>query len=124
MAAITRSLKALLTALLAMVIAWAFFDVARRAVGHWTALSERPVELTVLHWGDPSEDQIVDDLVKKFEAGHSNVRIVRINPGAGDSTPSSRVDSSNCNERSSSGHTAFAGIRRFGLAKRLLPSLA
>jgi len=81
MAAIARSLKALLTALLLLVIAWAFFDVGRRAIGHWTALAERPVELTVLHWGDPSEDKIVDDLVKKFEAEHSNVRIVRINAG-------------------------------------------
>jgi len=98
LAPIARSFKALLTALMLLVIIWAFFDVGRRAVGHWTALSERSVELTVLHWGDPSEDKIVDDLVKKFEAEHSNVRIVRINAGtdfnnklktmmAGDSAP-------------------------------------
>ena len=74
----------MMTACVILVIAWAFFDVGRRIVNHWGELEKRPIELTVLHWGDPAEDKIVDDLTKRFMAEHDNVRIVRINPGADD----------------------------------------
>ncbi|MGC4031022.1 MAG: extracellular solute-binding protein [Tepidisphaeraceae bacterium] len=68
----------------ALVIAWAFFDVARRYVHHRQQLSQRPIELTVLHWGDPTEDRIVADLVERFTQQHADVRIVRINAGEKD----------------------------------------
>lgn len=84
MAIITKPIKWLLTAATLLLIVWAFFDVARRYVQHRQDLKERPVELTVMHWGDPAEDKIVDDLVKKFEAQNADVRITRINPGAND----------------------------------------
>src|SRR6202021_1329904 len=42
---------------------------------------DRPITLTVLHWGDPSEDKIVADIVADYEKSHPTVRIVRINPG-------------------------------------------
>ena len=84
MSIVTKPIKWLLTAATLLLIVWAFFDVARRYVQHRHDLRERPVELTVMHWGDPAEDKIVDDLVKKFESQNADVRITRINPGAGD----------------------------------------
>ena len=82
MNAIRRAFKALTVALSLAVLVWAFFDVARRFVGHQAELAKRPVELTVLHWGDPAEDQIVDGLCHSFEATHGDCRIVRINAGS------------------------------------------
>ena len=66
----------------ALVVLWAFFDFGRRVYVRWRENVNQPVELTVLHWGDPSESQIVDDLVHRFEASHPQVRIIRINAGS------------------------------------------
>jgi multiple sugar transport system permease protein len=65
------------------IVAWAFFDYGRRFVWHRQQLAERPIELTVMHWGDPAEDKIVADLVTTYERDNPKVRINRINPGAG-----------------------------------------
>lgn len=82
MAIFLRTLRWLLTCMVVLVVAWAFFDVGRRYVQHRRDLVERPVELTVMHWGDPTEDKIVADLTVRFQAEHPDVRITRINPGA------------------------------------------
>lgn len=81
---ITQPIKWLLTAVVLLAIVWAFYDVVQRYVRHRRDLAERPVELTVMHWGDPAEDQIVADLVQRFQAENPKVRIIRINAGGAD----------------------------------------
>ncbi|HEX8322757.1 MAG TPA: extracellular solute-binding protein, partial [Tepidisphaeraceae bacterium] len=82
MTILLKCIKGILTGLVVLAIAWAFFDFGRRYVQHRRDLAERPVELTVMHWGDPAEDKIVADLCAKFTELNKDVRIVRINPGS------------------------------------------
>jgi multiple sugar transport system permease protein len=63
------------------LIAWSFFDVGSRIVERRADRARRPVTLTVVHWGAPSEDKIVADLCAAYEKEHPNVKIDRINPG-------------------------------------------
>src|SRR3954451_10583641 len=81
---IARAFRSLLSLAAILIVAWAFFDVARRAVVRNHLQHDRPITLTILHWGDQAEDQIMEALDHEFEAQHQNVRIVRIIPGAGD----------------------------------------
>lgn len=78
---IARAIRLMLTGLCLAIIAWAFFDVGSRIVNRWQSRAAKPIELTVLHWGDPGEDRIVRDLVERFEKENPKVRIIRINPG-------------------------------------------
>ncbi|HZU85110.1 MAG TPA: extracellular solute-binding protein [Polyangiaceae bacterium] len=70
----------------AALVVWSFVDVARRAVDRRMQLAGRRVHLTVLHWGEPSEDRIVADLVDAYERANPGVKIERINPGDADLT--------------------------------------
>ncbi len=78
---IGKYIRTVLVMIVLIIIAWAFFDYGRRYYEHYQALKDRPIELTVLHWGVPAEDAIVDRLVKAFEADNKDVHIVRINAG-------------------------------------------
>jgi multiple sugar transport system permease protein/multiple sugar transport system substrate-binding protein len=81
---IARFARFLLALAAAVIVVWSFYDVGRRA---WDRHSDRrPITLTVLHWGAPSEDKIVADIVAAYEREHPNVRIIRINPGDADTT--------------------------------------
>lgn len=79
-----RASRLLLGLLAGAIVFWSFFDVARRAIDRHR--DDRPITLTVLHWGAPSEDKIVADIVAAYEAQHPNVHIIRINPGDADTT--------------------------------------
>jgi len=69
-------------ALLALgIVVWSFFDVGRRVIAQKRAEHERPITLTILHWGDKAEDVIVRDLAARYMRDHPTVRIVRINAG-------------------------------------------
>lgn len=69
-------------ALLAIgVVVWSFAEVGRRALARRAAARERPITLTIMHWGDPAEDKICATLAADYEATHPNVRINRINAG-------------------------------------------
>jgi multiple sugar transport system permease protein len=81
---ISRASRLLLSFAAILIVAWSFFDVARRAVQRHNAEHDRPITLTVLHWGDPAEDRIMEALDTEFESQNPNIRIVRINPGAND----------------------------------------
>jgi multiple sugar transport system permease protein len=81
---ISRASRLLLSFAAILIVAWAFFDVTRRAVQRHNAEHDRPITLTVLHWGDQAEDRIMEALDQEFEDQHPNIRIVRINPGAND----------------------------------------
>lgn len=72
----------ILATVAALIVVWSFFDVGRRAWQRHVEASQRPIELTVLHWGDPAEDQIVATLCAKFMETHPKVRIVHINAGS------------------------------------------
>src|SRR5215471_859492 len=69
-----------------LVIVWSFYDVGSRILQRRAERARRPVSLTVLHWGLPSEDKIVADICASYERQHPEVNIERINPGNADQT--------------------------------------
>src|SRR5262249_36769299 len=77
-----RATRILLAFAAGAIVFWSFYDVGRRVIERHR--DDRPITLTVLHWGAPSEDKIVADLMAVYEKQHPNVRIVRMNPGDGD----------------------------------------
>jgi multiple sugar transport system permease protein len=81
---LARASRILLAVAAALIVAWSFFDVGRRALARREMEHDRPITLTIMHWGDRAEDQIVQDLAERYMAEHPQVRIVRINPGTGD----------------------------------------
>jgi multiple sugar transport system permease protein len=75
---LSRALKLSLAFCAAALVLWAFWDFGRRAVGRWREDRSRAVTLTVLHWGNPAEDRIVEGLVREFEWLHPDVRVKRV----------------------------------------------
>lgn len=65
------------------IIVWSFGSVSLRWVSNWRDSVDRPIRLTILHWGEPAEDAIVRRLVERFEKENPKVRITRINAGSG-----------------------------------------
>jgi multiple sugar transport system permease protein len=80
-AMIARIARTLVACSVLALIAWSFFDVGARIVERRADRIRRPVTLTVVHWGAPSEDKIVADLCAAYVKEHPNVKIDRINPG-------------------------------------------
>jgi multiple sugar transport system permease protein len=78
---IARAIRLVLSLVAICIVVWSFYDVGRRAVIKRQSEHDRPIVLTVLHWGDKAEDVIVQNLIDRYEADHPNVRLVRINPG-------------------------------------------
>lgn len=78
---LSRAFRFLLSLASILIVGWSFFDVGRRMVAARQADRNRPITLTVLHWGDQVEDRIVDSLVNGFMKENSSVRVVRINGG-------------------------------------------
>ncbi len=66
-------------AILVFSFAWVFIARPLRTAG----LKEGQIRLSVVHWGEKNEDQIVAQLVREFEAQPENhdIRIQRINLG-------------------------------------------
>src|SRR5450755_3412064 len=83
---IARTARTFLAAAAIAIVAWSFFDVGRRVIARHG--DDRPITLTVLHWGAPSEDKIVADIMAAYQRTHPNVRIIRMNPGDPDTTRS------------------------------------
>ena len=82
----SRAVRILLAAIAAIIVAWSFFDVGRRAVARWSRTHERPITLTIAHWGDKAEEGIVAALVEKFEKENPTVQITRVHAPASDFT--------------------------------------
>jgi multiple sugar transport system permease protein len=80
---ISRAIRLLLSMVSICIVGWAFAFVGLKAIRSHRALRERPVTLTVLHWGNPAEDKIVRTLCEQFQRDHPTVQINRINPGGG-----------------------------------------
>ena len=76
---VSRALRWLLGLAAALVVLWSFMDVGIRAYTRWdTARKDTRTELTILHWGDNAEIEIVQTLVEAFEAKHTGVKVNRI----------------------------------------------
>src|SRR5438552_16499542 len=75
---IARAFRLLLSMIAIVIVAWSFIDVARRINERRKTEAQRPITLTILHWGGKDEDQIVDSLKDRYTAEHPNVRIIRI----------------------------------------------
>jgi ABC-type sugar transport system permease subunit/ABC-type glycerol-3-phosphate transport system substrate-binding protein len=81
---IARALRLLLGSVLGLlsvaVAGWSFFVVGQQYVRAHRA-TPGVTELTILHWGNPAEEQIVQSLVAEFERTHPDILIHRINAG-------------------------------------------
>ena len=63
----------------ALVVLWSFLHVGLRVLGQWQReASDDRIPLTVLHWGDNAEIEIVRDLIVQFEAQNPDIRVNRI----------------------------------------------
>src|SRR5437867_1315546 len=78
---ISRAIRLLLVSITILIVIWSFFDVARRIVTKRGAEHDRPVTLTILHWGAKDEDVLVRQQVERYQQLNPRVRIVRINTG-------------------------------------------
>ncbi|MCS7033068.1 MAG: extracellular solute-binding protein [Phycisphaerae bacterium] len=78
---VSRAIRIVLAGICLAIVVWSFFDVGQRVVRRAMARAEKPVQLTVLHWGDPAEDRIVRDLVDRFARENPRIQVTRINPG-------------------------------------------
>jgi multiple sugar transport system permease protein len=76
---IARAIRLLLWLITLSVVGWSFFYVGKQIVAR--DRGDGRITLTLLHWGDQSEDVIVQDLIDEYKRDHPHVRIKRINPG-------------------------------------------
>jgi len=77
---LARAIRMLLAIASLLIVVWAFFDVTHRAIDKHRREHERPITLTLIHWGDKAEDVIVQKLVDHYMEQNPNVYIIRINP--------------------------------------------
>src|SRR5438093_13780479 len=78
---IPRLIRSALALASLVIVVWAFGNVAHRAWSRRHEQHDRPITLSILHWGNPAEDRIDRDLVRAFEKENPRVRVVRINVG-------------------------------------------
>jgi len=78
---IARSIRLLLGFIAGCIVVWSFVSLGHRLITEHSETGQGQITLTLLHWGDKAEDQIVRDLIDSYEKLHPNVRILRINPG-------------------------------------------
>ncbi|MBU0640986.1 MAG: extracellular solute-binding protein [Planctomycetes bacterium] len=77
---IAHALRVTLALVAAAITLWALVWVGTRPLRR-TALGADQVQVTLVHWGDDREDQIVATLVAGFEQKYPDIRVLRINPG-------------------------------------------
>ena len=80
-AAVRRVLAGGLALSAGVLVVWSFGWVATRPLRQNEGLEGR-TEITVLHWGDRAEDEIVESMVASCEAAHPHLKIKRINATA------------------------------------------
>ena len=67
-----------------LITLWAFGWVLTRPF-RGAKLRADQVQLRLVHWGDPREDEIVESLVEGFHKKYPGIRVERINPGSSSS---------------------------------------
>lgn len=78
---IARAFRTLLAFAATVIVGWSFYDVGHRTLARWKLQHDRPITLTVLHWGDQAEDRVDAAMCDSFMAANPKVRIIRINAG-------------------------------------------
>ncbi len=73
-------LRVSLAVVAALITLWAFVWVLSRPF-RGAQLAPGQVQLRVVHWGDDTEDAIVDGLIRAFREEHRDIHVLRINPG-------------------------------------------
>ena len=77
---IARAIRLLLAFISLVIVVWAFYDVTHRYLVKRAAEHDRPIVLTILHWGDRAEDVIVQSQVDEYMRENPRVKIIRVNP--------------------------------------------
>ena len=75
---LARAIRYLLAFASVLIVVWAFVHVGARIA---RKQGSSKIELTIMHWGDPDEDKILDTLVYEYQQTHPNIHISRFNPG-------------------------------------------
>ncbi len=75
-----RLMRWLAAAAAAGLLLWSIWWVIQR--GQRVQVVEGQVQLTVLHWGDKNEDEIVAGLIADFERLNPDIKVVRTNVGS------------------------------------------
>lgn len=74
-----KAIRILLAAAAVLLVAWSFFDVGVRTVRSMTGADRKAdTQLTVLHWGTPEEEAIVQAMIDAFEAENPGIDVLRI----------------------------------------------
>ena len=79
---VTAALRLLLGLAATLVVLWAFVHVGARLFRD--PAQGRDQVLTVLYWGDPTEQEIVAEQIARFEADFEDVKVVPIHAGFGE----------------------------------------
>jgi multiple sugar transport system permease protein len=80
-----QSIRYLLGMFALGIIVWSFYDVGRRVIARAAQQSNFDTTLTILHWGDPRENRIVQNLVDRYQAENPRTRIIRVHASDFDS---------------------------------------
>ncbi len=76
-AAVRRVLAGGLALSAGVLVVWSFGWVATRPLRQDDDDANK-IEISILHWGDRREDQIVEELIASCEAAHPNIKIKRM----------------------------------------------
>jgi ABC-type sugar transport system permease subunit/ABC-type glycerol-3-phosphate transport system substrate-binding protein len=80
-----KSLRFILLVVVLAIVVWAFLTAGTRAIGIASRGHDRPVELTILHWGNRAEEGVVQSLVEQFERENPTIKVRRIHASDFDS---------------------------------------
>ncbi|QDU34909.1 L-arabinose transport system permease protein AraP [Poriferisphaera corsica] len=74
-----KALRSLLVLATILIVIWAFIDVGVRIVNKNAKLNQPgKTVLTILHWGNTEETDIVKELVREFEAENPDIKVNRL----------------------------------------------
>jgi multiple sugar transport system permease protein len=78
---ISKAIRWLMGFAAAVVVGWSFVAVGVR-LWHEHDPGDHRTQLVIMHWGDASEEQLVNNLVVKYESEHPDVKIIRLHADA------------------------------------------
>ncbi len=82
--AVGRALRYLVALAALLLVVWSFIDVGVRIARQVAGASDRPITLTVLHWGNTEEEAIVEQLIAEFERTHPEIGVERLHANSYD----------------------------------------
>lgn len=82
---VARTIRMLLLLVTVALVAWSFGHVVSRWLAAGSDRAQRPVTLTILHWGNAAENVIVQKLVDRYMEENPRVRVIRIHASDFDS---------------------------------------